>query len=177
MLLSSGALPARGRALEVGCGIASDALLLASAGFETHAVDADPRQVAAARRRATTLRLPLDVREASATDLPYAARRFDVVVDRLLWNNLLDDGNLPAYVDELARVVKPRGHVVVRAKSTAWWTIRDAFSAARRTELGGAAAWRRIGARFTLPRPPVRTMLVDPYGGMVPAVVAVLRRR
>lgn len=175
-LLASGLLDGKRRALEVGCGIASDSLLLAASGFRVDAVDRDRRQLEAARRRATTVGARVAFSLAEATDLPYRDRSFDLVIDRLLWNNVLSDGDGAAYVQELARVTRPGALMLVRAKSPGWHTVAESFGASSPRDFGGAAVWREIGGTFRLRSEPRRLMLVAPGGPLVPASVAVFER-
>jgi len=175
-LLAAGVLPGK-RALEAGCGIASDALLLASEGWRVDAIDLDRRALAQARRRATQLGLDVSFQEGDAAALPFDDGTFDLVLDRLLWNNVLADGNGARYVAELARVTRPGARVLVRAKSAEWHTVADSFREGSARDLGGRAVWRAIDRHFRARAPARRVMLVAPAGPLVPANVLLLERR
>jgi SAM-dependent methyltransferase len=94
----------RGReVLEVGCG--TGLLLRRIAGFARVArgVDLSPGMLERARARG------LDVREASATDLPFADASFDVACSFKVLAHVRDVRRALA---EMARVVRPSGHVL-----------------------------------------------------------------
>jgi ubiquinone/menaquinone biosynthesis C-methylase UbiE len=95
---------ARGaRLLEVGCGTG---LILRRLGeYAAHAVGVDlsPGMLARARARG------LDVREGSATALPFADASFDVAVS---FKTLAHVPDLPRALAEMARVVRPGGVLI-----------------------------------------------------------------
>jgi len=80
-------LPRGGRVLDVACGSGRHALLLASAGFEVHAVDRDATALEALRDVAARLGLPVTTErldlEAGAGDLGAARYALVVVVHYL----------------------------------------------------------------------------------------------
>jgi ubiquinone/menaquinone biosynthesis C-methylase UbiE len=98
--------PAPERALEVGTGTGEGALLIArefpQAGVR--GVDISERMI-----RAATAKVGLDpegrvaFRVADAADLPYEDESFDLVAHL----------NMPPFVREVARVLRPGGHVIV----------------------------------------------------------------
>lgn len=100
-------LPEGGRLLEMGCGagLTTRALVKSFRPSRLAAFDFDERQVERARRRLA--RFPeVDVRQADATSLPYAADEFDAVVAVGVLHHV------PAWRDalgEVARVLRPSG--------------------------------------------------------------------
>jgi SAM-dependent methyltransferase len=63
------ALPA-GRALDIGCGTGTQVVYLAQRGWQVTGVDVVERAVKAAREKAATAGVPVDVRVGDVTDLP-----------------------------------------------------------------------------------------------------------
>jgi ubiquinone/menaquinone biosynthesis C-methylase UbiE len=92
--------------LDVGCGGGTDAIFMAQSGFR---VIAEKRAKKAYSKvywvRANVLRLPID-------DVS-----IDFVTDRGLFH-LIEDHDRPKYAAELFRVLKNRGHVLIRDAST-----------------------------------------------------------
>lgn len=99
-------LPRGGRVLDVACGRGRHALLLASAGFDVHAIDRDPDKIAFLRSTAERLSLRL---EASVVDLEtdpppdLASSEFDAV----MVFNYLHRALMPA----LRNAVRPGGRI------------------------------------------------------------------
>ena len=100
-------------ALELGCGTGSDALFLASKGFIVTAVDVSSEALAMARRRADAASLAVEFREASVFDLPIPDATVDFATDRGCLHSLpIHDWS--RYANELARVLRPGGHALLR---------------------------------------------------------------
>lgn len=75
--------PRRGRVLDVACGRGRNALALAAAGLEVHAIDRNPDTIAELRDTAARLSLPVDARVIDLeTDPPAAldASAYDAIV-------------------------------------------------------------------------------------------------
>ncbi|HYC81752.1 MAG TPA: class I SAM-dependent methyltransferase, partial [Solirubrobacterales bacterium] len=97
------------RVLDAGCGAGLLSVLARMRGAEPAAVDAAEGMIAVARRR-----LPgADVRVADLEALPFADAAFDAAIGV---NSVFYAADMAAAMDELARVVRPGGHVVI----TAW---------------------------------------------------------
>ncbi|PKW25538.1 class I SAM-dependent methyltransferase [Phycicoccus duodecadis] len=99
------------RVLDAGCGTGRMARFLADRGCSVVGVDISPGMLAMARRHHPDL----EVHEASLTDLPFADASFDGV---LLWYSVihLPDEDLARALAEVARVVRPGGHVLVASQ-------------------------------------------------------------
>jgi SAM-dependent methyltransferase len=113
--------------LELGTGTGSGALMLARRfpNAEVHAVDISEAMVEAARAKAAAM-LPRRIHfaVADAASLPYGDDSFDLVAQL----------NLPTYFDEMIRVLRPGGHVIIGSSlgsSTPYYTpdrvLRRAF--------------------------------------------------
>ena len=63
-LVEASDAPPPGRALDLGCGTGTQAVYLASCGWETTAIDAVPRALSAARERARSSGVEVDFRQA-----------------------------------------------------------------------------------------------------------------
>ena len=95
---------ARGRdALEVGCGTGLILARVAREARRAEGVDLSPGMLELARKRG------LEVREASATELPYPDNSFDVVYSFKVLAHVPDIGKA---LSEMARVCRPGGHVL-----------------------------------------------------------------
>ncbi len=103
-----GLVPPGSETLDIGCGAGSNVLFLARSGCNSHGIDLAPGAVAAARQRAREEGLKVDVREGDALDLPFEASSLDVVVDNGCFHTL-DFAHREAYANELARVLRPQG--------------------------------------------------------------------
>jgi ubiquinone/menaquinone biosynthesis C-methylase UbiE len=97
-------------ALDVGCGTGFLTFELVARGHRVVGVDFAPAMIAEARRKAAERVAAVRFEEADAEQLPFASRRFDLVISRhLLWT-------LPqpeAAIDEWIRVLRPGGRLVV----------------------------------------------------------------
>lgn len=141
-LIAGRAAPKQGeRALDVGCGTGIYTAWLAESGLEVSGLDRDPAMLAAAREKAPTAHLV----QGHATALPFAEGEFDLAVAVTLFC-FLDASERRAAAQELVRVVRPGGRVVVGelARCSLW--------AAERRVKGwlGSPTWR--SAHFTSAR-------------------------
>jgi SAM-dependent methyltransferase len=108
--LGDGWLRPGGRALDVGCGLGVEAGHLAAAGWLVAGVDLS--QVALTRAAAGgdgAAFMRADVRQ-----LPFHQGCFDAALDRGCFH-YLDPRERPRYADELRRVLRPGGRLLLRA--------------------------------------------------------------
>jgi ubiquinone/menaquinone biosynthesis C-methylase UbiE len=110
-------LPAGSRVLEVGPGAGFMTVELARRGFIVQAADSTPRMVEIARRRVAEAGVADRVRllVADAHHLCFADRTFELVVALgvVPWLH-----SAPVAVAEMARVLRPGGHVVLNADNS-----------------------------------------------------------
>lgn len=73
--------PARGRALDLGCGTGTNAIFLAQHGFQVVAVDFSRQAIARARDKARRAQVAIDFYVADVTQLDFLNPPFDFVLD------------------------------------------------------------------------------------------------
>jgi len=108
--LGDGWLPCGGRGLDVGCGLGTEAALLASVGWRVAGIDLSQT----ALRRAAAERDDVTFVRADVRALPFASGGFDAAVDRGCFH-YLPAADRPRYSDELRRVLRPGGKLLLRA--------------------------------------------------------------
>ncbi len=106
-------LPA-GRVLELGCGTGTNAIYLATRGFEVTAVDISEEAVGRARQKATEASVAVDFHCADATQLPELGEPFPFVFDRGVYH-VLRRNALQPFLNTLARVSAVGGHYLTLA--------------------------------------------------------------
>lgn len=113
---------ARGNALDLGAGRGIASFALASDGWTVTAVEPDPSHVVgtgAITALSNAGRMPINVVQAHAEELPFSAGEFSLVYARAVLHHA---GNLARVCQEAARVLKPGGillavreHVISRS--------------------------------------------------------------
>jgi cyclopropane fatty-acyl-phospholipid synthase-like methyltransferase len=109
-LLEEGAIG--GRVLDAGCGTGEHTLMVAARGLDAVGIDASPRAIHIAQRKATDRRVAARFVVWDALALADLNERFDTVLDSGLFH-VFDDERRARYVASLAAVVKPRGRVLL----------------------------------------------------------------
>jgi SAM-dependent methyltransferase len=148
--------PARGAsALEVGCGAAYLAVELVRRGMRVEAIDNSPAMVELARRTAAEAGVADDLHVAigDVHHLSFPDESFDLVVAIAVLPWI---ARVPPAVAEMARVLRPGGHLIITADNRDRLnTILDPrynlVLAPLRVSLGGALA--RLGLRRASPYP------------------------
>ena len=108
--LRDGWLSGRGRVLDVGCGLGTEAGYLASAGWRAAGIDLSRTALrGAAAAHGNVAFAHTDVRA-----LPFAPGCFDAAVDRGCFH-YLPAADRPCYSGELRRVLRPGGKLLLRA--------------------------------------------------------------
>lgn len=125
--------------LDLGCGDGVLASTLARRGARVTGLDADPRMLAAARRRAKAESVELNLVQGRAEAPPFPDGSFDCIVAVTV---LCFVGEADRAIAELARVIRPGGRVVIGELSR--WSL---WAAIRRIRgWVGASTWK--AARF-----------------------------
>jgi SAM-dependent methyltransferase len=109
-LAEGGAL--RGLVLDVGCGTGEHALMAAKLGFEAVGVDASPRAIELATRKAGERNLDVRFLVADALELPGLGETFDTVIDSGVFH-VFGDEDRASYVRSLRDVVPPAGRLLM----------------------------------------------------------------
>ncbi len=114
-----------GTLLDVGCGEGRHAIAAAWLGFRVTGVDYEPLALRRARRFATIKQAKgIVFRRADALSLPFAASRFDVVLDYgCLHHQRKSDW--PAYMSGVLRVLKPGGFYILSVFGPGFHLLRD----------------------------------------------------
>jgi len=107
-------LPASGRVLEVGSGPGHLLADLAAAGYEATGLDLSAAMQRLARRRLRRRRLPARLCRGRAEALPFAPATFDAVLLTFPTALVYD----PACLEEMARVLRPGGRLLVVEMAT-----------------------------------------------------------
>lgn len=97
---------ARGRVLEIGVGSGLNLPFYGEAAEIVLAIDPSRPLLRKAMRRAEKARVPIDLREGSATEIPFADRSLDTVV--MTWT-LCSIAEPAQALAEMRRVLKPQG--------------------------------------------------------------------
>lgn len=141
---------ASGRVLEVGVGTGLNLAFYDPArATALVAIDPSPDILAKARLRAGDCRVPLELREASATRLPFDAGEFDSIV---MTYTLCSVDEPPRALAELRRVLAPGGRLLF---------VEHGRSPARMTRLwqrGLTPVWRRFSGNCHLDRDVPRSL-------------------
>lgn len=98
------------RLLEIGCGLGTDLLQFARGGAQVTGVDLTPASIELVKMRFALEKLPVDAQVADAERLPFADNSFDVVYS---FGVLHHTPNTQKAIDEVHRVLKPGGHIVI----------------------------------------------------------------
>ena len=113
-LIEAASISAADRVLDLGCGTASTAIQAKQLRPNAHlvGVDADPSILALARQKAAAHGLEVELREAVASDLPFADGTFDKIVSSLFFHHLNTRQKLEA-LRECRRVMRLGGGLFV----------------------------------------------------------------
>lgn len=127
------------RALDLGCGTGADAIYLASKGMTVSAIDLSASALRSARARARVTRDRVVFCQANVLALPLPDQSIDFIADRGCLHSLPVQ-HWPVYAAEVARVLRPRGHCLIRgARQDAGGHFtalsRDSITAAFGTEV------------------------------------------
>ncbi|HEV2863747.1 MAG TPA: class I SAM-dependent methyltransferase [Pyrinomonadaceae bacterium] len=110
-LFSEGGAGPGSRVLDAGCGAGSYSIELARRGYEVTGLDASPRLLEEARRRAGGSGVRVTFQEGDLLDLKESGR-YDAVLCRGVLNDLLDDESRRRAFASFARALRPGGALV-----------------------------------------------------------------
>lgn len=96
-----------GRAIDLGCGTGTNVVTLAQNSWQVTGVDFIPKAIRAAKRKLKLANVYADLRVGDATHLDGIAGPFELALDIGCFHGVNDKA---AYLDELDRLLAPRGH-------------------------------------------------------------------
>jgi ubiquinone/menaquinone biosynthesis C-methylase UbiE len=113
-LLEHAAINDGERVLDLACGTGTLAIEIKKDASKARvsALDADPAILELAREKASEAGVKIAFAQGFSNELPYDARRFDVVVSTLFFHHLGDEAKADT-AEEIRRVLKPGGRVLV----------------------------------------------------------------
>lgn len=98
------------KVLEVGCGLGTDLLQFARGGAKVYAVDLTEKAAGLARKRLGLYGLEGSISISDSENLPFQSDSFDLVYS---WGVIHHTPDTEAAANEIMRVCKPGGHVLV----------------------------------------------------------------
>jgi len=101
-----------GRVLDAGCGTGEHTLMAAARGFDATGIDASPRAIEIAQRKAIDRGIRARFLVWDALALAKLNEQFDTVLDSGLFH-VFDDERRAQYVTSVGAVVKPGGRLLV----------------------------------------------------------------
>ncbi len=97
-----------GKVLDIGCGTGENAIFLAQNGFSVVGIDLVPSAIEKAKQKAKGLGLEINFSVGDALHLRFLPDEFDSVIDSGLFH-IFDDKRRLAYIDQIAKVLRPEG--------------------------------------------------------------------
>jgi ubiquinone/menaquinone biosynthesis C-methylase UbiE len=113
-LLAHAAISDGERVLDLACGTGTLAIEIKkdASNAKVSALDADPAILERARAKAREAGVKVSFDRGFSNELPYDARRFDVVVSTLFFHHLGDEAKADT-AEEIRRVLKPGGRILI----------------------------------------------------------------
>jgi ubiquinone/menaquinone biosynthesis C-methylase UbiE len=113
-LLKHAAINDGERVLDLACGTGTLAIEIKkdASKAKVSALDADPAILELARAKAREAGIKITFDQGYSNELPYDARRFDVVVSTLFFHHLGDEAKADT-AEEIRRVLKPGGRALI----------------------------------------------------------------
>jgi ubiquinone/menaquinone biosynthesis C-methylase UbiE len=99
-------------ALDLGCGEGRHTILMAAQGYDATGLDLEPLALRKAREHVRRAGLRADFVAGNALDLKFADAAFDLVLDYGCFHHVVTR-DWPRYRREIARVLKPGGHLLL----------------------------------------------------------------
>lgn len=100
-------------ALDVGCGAGQEAIFLAQQGFSVIGIDQSEAAIKIATSQSAKVGVQIDWKLGNVLSLPIDDQSVDFINDRGCLHHISEDDR-HRYAQELARVIKPTGKVLIR---------------------------------------------------------------
>lgn len=97
-----------GRALDLGCGTATNVITLAKNGWEVIGVDFSKRAINLARKKAKLNGVNVDLRQEDVTQLDSIENKFDLILDMGCFHSLIPSKR-PAYILKIDQLLADTG--------------------------------------------------------------------
>ena len=115
--LAAAGVPQRNaRVLDVGSGGGIDAIFMAQCRFRVTGVDISAAALKIAKKRAEKTHVKVNWLRGNVLKLPICNETIDFITDRGLFH-LIEDHDRPKYASEIFRVLKNKGHALIRGAS------------------------------------------------------------
>lgn len=101
-----------GRALDLGCGTGTNAIVLVKGGWEVLGIDFSTLAIRQARRKARTAGVQVDFRQGDVTDLADVEGKFDLALDIGCYHSL-DAASQARYAANMATLIRPGGTLLL----------------------------------------------------------------
>lgn len=102
--------------LEIGCGIGTESVFMATRGMQVTGVDLSHSAIEISKKLASLYGVIVDFRQGDALNLDFPDNQFDVLCDQGVFHHLKDEER-DVYARSIARVLKPNGLLVLRCFS------------------------------------------------------------
>ena len=161
------------RIIDVGAGEATLVDDLLASGYRNvDLLDLSPTALDVVKARLQTQAATVGLLCGDVTRYDFACQRYDVWHDRAVFHFMIDAGDRAAYVRQVARAVKPGGHVIVAAFGPGGPTHCSGLEVVR---YDPSALHEEFGARFELVEH-LTELHRTPAGAMQPFIYCYCRR-
>ncbi len=149
------------RILETGCGSGANLWMIAREGFDAHGIELSAEGVSLCETMLAHWQTQATVSAGDMTSVQYPDRSFDAVVD-VFSSNCLNERGFALFLDEVKRVLRPRGRFFSYSPSKASDAFRDP-GPSRFIDASTLDGIRRADAAYSGNHYPFRFITPDEY--------------